>query len=51
MTISCGFKKGITSYYADLALVRTGIISIEDFYSSWVSNSITQFEVARAGAS
>jgi predicted metalloprotease with PDZ domain len=38
------FQEGVTSYYADLALVRTGIISIEDFYSSWVSPSITQFE-------
>lgn len=38
------FQEGVTSYYADLALVRTGIISVEDFYSSWVSNSITQFE-------
>jgi predicted metalloprotease with PDZ domain len=38
------FQEGVTSYYADLAVVRTGIISIEDFYSSWVSPSITQFE-------
>jgi predicted metalloprotease with PDZ domain len=38
------FQEGVTSYYADLALVRTGIISIAGFYSSWVSPSITQFE-------
>ena len=38
------FQEGVTSYYADLVLVRTGIISVEDFYSSWMSNSISQFE-------
>lgn len=37
------FQEGVTSYYAVLTLVRTGIIGIEGYYS-WMSNTITQFE-------
>jgi predicted metalloprotease with PDZ domain len=37
------FQEGITNYYADLVLVRTGIFGSKDFYSS-LSETITQYE-------
>lgn len=37
------FQEGVTNYYADLVLVRTGIVTGKSFYSS-LSQSITQLE-------
>lgn len=37
------FQEGVTNYYADLVLVRTGIVASKNFYSS-LSETITQFE-------